>query len=73
MSNQTIGLLLIVTGIALAILGVVVRLGGLRWFGQLPGDIRVERETVRLYVPITSMVILSLALILILYVVRRFR
>ena len=32
------------------------------WFGRLPGDIRVEREHSRLFIPITSMVLISLGL-----------
>ncbi|MBW8711007.1 MAG: DUF2905 domain-containing protein, partial [Mycobacterium sp.] len=46
--------------------------GGLSWFGRLPGDIRIERESVHLYIPIVSMLILSAVASLILYVVNRF-
>ena len=46
--------------------------GGLSWFGRLPGDIRVERQNARLYVPITSMLIVSVVLSAVMYVVRRF-
>jgi hypothetical protein len=42
------------------------------WFGKLPGDIRIERETVRIYVPIVSMLIVSVVISLALYLVRRF-
>ena len=35
------------------------------WFGRLPGDIRVEREGFRFYCPVTSMIIISIALSLI--------
>lgn len=73
MTNQTVGIAFIAVGIGLVLLGIVVRLGGLGWFGQLPGDIRVERETFRIYFPITSMLMLSLVLSLILYLVRRLR
>jgi hypothetical protein len=43
----------------------------LAWFGRLPGDIRIERETFRLYVPIVSMLLVSVVLSLILYLFRR--
>jgi len=46
--------------------------GGLNWFGRLPGDIRYEGEHTQLYVPIVSMLIISLALSLILFLIRRF-
>jgi hypothetical protein len=52
--------------------GLLLWSGSLSWFGHLPGDIRIERETVRIYIPITSMVILSVVLSLVLYLIRRF-
>ncbi len=62
----------------LVILGVVLLAIGLLWpwlgklpFGRLPGDIVVEREQFRLYVPITSMVLLSLLLSLLFWLFRR--
>jgi len=42
------------------------------WFGRLPGDVRYESEHVRVYVPIVSMLLLSLALSWIFYLLRRF-
>jgi len=32
------------------------------WFGRLPGDVRYERRRTRVYAPLTSMLLLSLAL-----------
>jgi hypothetical protein len=46
--------------------------GALSWFGRLPGDIRFGGERARVYIPITSMLIVSLVLSLIMYVLRRF-
>ena len=46
--------------------------GRLSWLGRLPGDVRYESEHVRIYVPIVSMLLLSLALSLIFYLPRRF-
>ncbi|MCQ4306763.1 DUF2905 domain-containing protein, partial [Pseudomonas stutzeri] len=34
----------------------------LSWFGRLPGDIRIESERSRTFIPITSMIILSVVL-----------
>jgi hypothetical protein len=42
------------------------------WFGRLPGDIRIERDTVRIYLPIVSMLLVSGVVSLVLYLVRRF-
>ncbi|GAA5336879.1 DUF2905 domain-containing protein [Thermus antranikianii] len=60
-------------GKALLFLGVLLVLLGLvllyfpklfSWFGHLPGDIRIEREGLRVYIPITSALVLSLLLTL---------
>jgi hypothetical protein len=70
--NRAVGLLVIAGGICLVIVGLLVYSGGLSWFGRLPGDIRYEGERVHLYIPIVSMLIVSLVLSLILYLIRRF-
>ncbi|HET6777262.1 MAG TPA: DUF2905 domain-containing protein [Gemmatimonadales bacterium] len=64
--------MLILLGIALAIVGLLVSVGGFGWFGRLPGDIRIERETTRIYIPLASMILISIVLNLILYLFRRF-
>lgn len=50
---------LIVVGAGLILLGVLVKLGLLSWFGNLPGDIRIENERSTIFAPITSMIVLS--------------
>jgi hypothetical protein len=62
----------VAVGIAVALIGLVVWSGGLSWFGRLPGDIRIERETVRIYFPLASMLILSVVLSLVWYLINRF-
>ncbi|MGD8934209.1 MAG: DUF2905 domain-containing protein [Gammaproteobacteria bacterium] len=42
------------------------------WFGRLPGDIRVERDNVRFYFPVVTMIVVSVALSLIIYLIGRF-
>lgn len=39
--------------------------GVFSWFGRLPGDIRLEDERGSLFIPITSMIVVSLILTLI--------
>ena len=73
MTRGSTGFLLICAGAALIVLGLLASTGALSWFGRLPGDIRVEREGVRVYVPITSMVLVSLVLSLVLGILRRLR
>ena len=65
------GPVLVGLGIALVVLGLLVWSGALAWFGRLPGDLRIERDSVRIYVPLVSMLILSAALSLLLYLLRR--
>ena len=65
------GPVLVGLGIALVVLGLLVWSGALVWFGRLPGDLRIERDSVRIYVPLVSMLILSAALSLLLYLLRR--
>ncbi len=66
--------LLVVTGLALAGLGALLWIGGhvpgLR-LGRLPGDIRIERDSFRFYFPITTMVLVSLAISAVLWLLRR--
>ena len=58
--------------------GVVLLLAGLLWpwlgklgLGRLPGDIAIERENFRLYIPITTSILISLAVSLIQWLLNR--
>jgi NAD/NADP transhydrogenase beta subunit len=66
------GPMLIALGVGLILIGLLFWSGSMSWFGRLPGDIRIERETVRVYVPIVSMLLVSVVVSLVLYLVRRF-
>lgn len=69
--SESLGQLLVGAGVILIVIGIIAWLGGFSWFGRLPGDIRIEGESTRVYVPIVSMLIISLVLSLVLYVIRR--
>lgn len=71
MSSSSAGLTLVLVGIAIAVIGLMVWAGGFSWFGRLPGDIRIERETVRVYIPIVSILVVSLVLTLLLNLLSR--
>lgn len=70
--NSSPGALLVGLGVALILIGLLIWSGSLSWFGRLPGDVRIERETVTLYFPLVSMLVVSVVLSLVAYVVRRF-
>ena len=69
--TRPFGLVLIAVGLGIVLVGLLVWSGALSWFGRLPGDIRIERENLRVYVPITSMILVSLVLTLLINLVRR--
>jgi uncharacterized membrane protein YidH (DUF202 family) len=71
MSSPSLGAFLILLGIGLAVVGLLVWAGAFGWFGRLPGDVRIERETVRVYFPFASMLVISLVLSLLFYLFRR--
>ena len=63
---------LIIGGILLLVTGLLANSGLLSWFGRLPGDIRVERDSVHFYFPIVSMLVVSAVLSLVVYLFGRF-
>ena len=69
------GKTIIIIGVIIVVLGLTVWLLGdkLRFLGRLPGDIRIEREGFRVYIPITTMLLLSILLSGILWLVRQFK
>ena len=70
--NKVFGLWIVIGGVCLIVIGLLAYSGGLNWFGKLPGDIRYESERTGVYIPIVSMLLVSLALSLLFYLVRKF-
>lgn len=71
MANKPLGQLIVAVGLILVVLGLMAMRGWLGWFGHLPGDVRVERENMRVYVPVISMLLISILLSVLSYVLRR--
>jgi hypothetical protein len=69
---RSTGLLVILLGVGVIVVGLLIYAGALSWFGRLPGDVRYEGANARVYVPITSMIVVSLVLSLVMYLLRRF-
>ena len=68
---MSLGRWLITLGVVLVVLGLlwpwISRLG----LGRLPGDIVMERDNFRLYIPIVSSLLISIVLSVILWLVNR--
>lgn len=71
-SSRSLAPVLVGLGLLLVVAGALAWTGALSWFGRLPGDIRVERGSVRFYAPIVSMLVVSLVLSVLLRLARRF-
>ena len=71
---ENVGKIIFSTGVVLIIVGLVVWLFAdkLGWLGNLPGDIKIERPEFSLYVPITTMLLISLGLSFVMWLVNRF-
>jgi hypothetical protein len=67
------GKVIITTGIILVVAGLIIYFAGNRfaWFGHLPGDIRIEKENMRLYFPITTMLILSIVVSVVFWLIKK--
>ncbi len=50
------GLILVVTGVLFYFFP-----NAFKWFGKLPGDIRIEKGNSRFYFPVVTMIIISVA------------
>jgi hypothetical protein len=72
MSPPSAGPIIVAAGVVLVAVGLLVWSGGLSWFGRLPGDIRIEKDSVHVYVPLVSMLLVSVVLSLIMYLINRF-
>ena len=65
------GRFLIIAGIVLVVIGVLWPLIARMGLGHLPGDIAIERENFRLYIPIGTSLILSVLLSLVVWLLNR--
>ncbi|MCB0060985.1 MAG: DUF2905 domain-containing protein [Caldilineaceae bacterium] len=64
---------IIMAGALLILIGVILQFAPwlINWFGRLPGDIRVETENTRVFIPITSMIVISVLLSLLVNLLNR--
>lgn len=73
MTNTT-GKYTIIFGALIILIGVIIYFfhDKLNWIGRLPGDIRIEKENFKFYFPITTMILLSVAITVIISLIKRF-
>jgi len=64
---------IITAGIILIGIGLMLHFAPwlFNWFGKLPGDIRIETERSKVFVPITSMIVVSIVLTLLINLFKR--
>jgi len=65
------GNLLIYLGIGLIVAGIAYKYGLLGWFGNLPGDIKYQTEHTFIFIPLTSMLLVSAVVSLIMWFFNR--
>ena len=70
---QQIGKWLIITGIVIALFGVLVVILGRIGLFKLPGDLEFGSKNWRIYFPIASCIVISIILTLILWLISYFR
>lgn len=58
------GKMILILGIALVMMGLVISYAPwlVNWFGKLPGDIRIQNEKSFVFIPLVSMLIVSVIL-----------
>lgn len=72
MDAETIGWSIVYVGLGLLVVGgVVLLLGRVLDLGNLPGDLVFKGENVRVYIPLATMIVLSVLLTLLLNLVLR--
>lgn len=72
MQNRPLGLGIVILGVVVIAIGLLVWSGALSWFGRLPGDVRIDRGNVKVFFPMTSMILISIVLTVVLNLFRRF-
>lgn len=69
---DSIGKTLIIIGLVLVVAGLLWHFtGGKIPLGRLPGDIRIESENTKVFIPVTTSILLSIILSLLLYFFRK--
>ena len=69
-----VGRILIAVGLLTVVVGVVLALAPrIPFLGNLPGDIRIDGDNVKVFIPLGTMLLVSLVLTILVNVIGRFR
>jgi uncharacterized membrane protein len=72
MAVESLGRMILYIGVVLVLIGgFFILLGKVPWFGRLPGDIVYRREGFTIFIPITTMILVSLILTVLINIVWR--
>ena len=67
-----LGRFIALAGAVLLVIGGVIWLAGKApWLGNLPGDIRIQRENVSCFFPLATMILLSVVLTIVVNIILR--
>jgi hypothetical protein len=67
-----LGKILVVVGLVIAAVGALIWMGfGRGWFGQLPGDIHVERGNFSFHFPLVTCLLISIVLTVLMWMFRK--
>lgn len=69
-----LGRVMLFVGLGIAVLGGIILVAArfFPWLGNLPGDIRIEGENGRVFIPITTMILISIVGTIVLNLLIRF-
>jgi flagellar biosynthesis protein FliQ len=69
--GRDFGPMIVAVGLLVVLVGVWAWNGWLSWFGNLPGDVRIDRGNVRVYIPWVSMIVVSVVVSIVIALFRR--
>lgn len=72
---ERMGKFLVIVGALVVLAGGIVWIFGdkMRFLGRLPGDIRIGKENIRVYIPIATMLLASMVLSAIVWLIQKLK